>query len=210
MASAQAFASPGGSAREQRPIMGMIKAALLPLFFCVVLVLAVAENEAGSETPASKKEVKVSEEALMVVSVMEHMDTNKDSKISMQELLDHAGDDQELVTSWGAGFNEADSDKDGLLNIDEFGFLLKQVEKDEEIASDEAITSALENFDEDKDGKLSMEELEKILDSGTPLPGWRNGFKEADADNDGHLNSEELAYLFKLFEQEGDARGEDL
>lgn len=61
---------------------------------------------------------------------------------------------------------------------------------------------ALEGFDTDKDGKISLHELlEKVhanqeVANHPELQGWNQGFKEADADKDMHLNAEELEYLF--------------
>jgi len=61
---------------------------------------------------------------------------------------------------------------------------------------------ALEGFDTDKDGKISLHELlERVhanqeVANHPDLQGWSQGFKEADADKDMHLNAEELEFLF--------------
>lgn len=61
---------------------------------------------------------------------------------------------------------------------------------------------ALAGFDADKDGKISMEELtDRVGASQDPtnsaaVQGWIQGFTGADADNDQHLDAEELATLF--------------
>jgi len=61
---------------------------------------------------------------------------------------------------------------------------------------------ALTGFDTDKDGKISLHEIldqvNKNKDGANhpDLQGWTEGFKQADADKDMHLNAEELEYLF--------------
>merc|ERR1719191_632116 len=61
---------------------------------------------------------------------------------------------------------------------------------------------AMNGFDTDKDGKISLHELlEKVqanqeVANHPEVQGWTQGFKEADKDKDMHLNAEELENLF--------------
>jgi Ca2+-binding EF-hand superfamily protein len=62
--------------------------------------------------------------------------------------------------------------------------------------------ATLEAFDNDKDGQLSLQELldhvqhKQDVANHPDVKGWHQGFKEADANKDMHLNAEELEFLF--------------
>mmetsp|Transcript_114315 Transcript_114315/g.202613 ORF Transcript_114315/g.202613 Transcript_114315/m.202613 type:complete len:113 (-) Transcript_114315:66-404(-) len=66
--------------------------------------------------------------------------------------------------------------------------------------------SMMDGFDTNKDGKISLQELEeKIGAKGGPaagaFKGWQTGFNEADADSDGYLTADELASWFQLISE---------
>jgi len=147
--------------------------------------------------------VKDESEATMASSMMDGFDTNKDGKISFQELSDHVGDNAGFE-GWQAGFKEADADKDGHLTAPELASLLAHATQPEkETLVDESeksiAESVMDGFDTDKDGKLSLKELKEHVGDNKEVhaafQGWEEGFQQADVDNDGHLTISELGSL---------------
>lgn len=148
-------------------------------------------------------------EKSVVRTMMGAFDANKDEKVSMEELMQHVGsksDVKAFVEGWQSGFQEADADKDGHLTAEEMSYLVNHVTKDHRRKlveeADATAASVMEGFDTDKDGKISLKELEEKIGANGPtvgsFKGWQTGFKEADADGDGHLTAEELASWFQL------------
>jgi Ca2+-binding EF-hand superfamily protein len=145
-------------------------------------------------------------EVSVAASVMDGFDSDGNGKISMRELLNRIGDDKEVHAAfkgWQQGFQEADIDKDGQLNGKELSTLLDRVSRQDQqdlVEESEMSVAAtvLGGLDADRDGRLSLFELlDHVEKSGQAPKGWREGFKQADADGDMHLSIEELASLFK-------------
>mmetsp|Transcript_6629 Transcript_6629/g.10635 ORF Transcript_6629/g.10635 Transcript_6629/m.10635 type:complete len:171 (+) Transcript_6629:41-553(+) len=127
--------------------------------------------------------------------VMDAVDANKDMKVTLDELQEHAGNDPHLFKEWAAAFAESDADADGVLSVEEFEAFVKH-EGDK--PDGEAVESILAKLDVDKDGKISLKEL---LDaSGDSTQDLESGFKRADTDKDGLLTRDEIAILFELAE----------
>jgi Ca2+-binding EF-hand superfamily protein len=153
-------------------------------------------------------------EASTAATILDGFDTDKDGKISLQELLDHVGDNKEVhaaFAGWQDGFTEADKDQDGHLNADELTDLIAHISREDQhelVHESEASTALtiLDGFDTDKDGKISMKELLDHVgdkaDAHAAFDGWQDGFKEADADGDGHLNADELTSLISHISRE--------
>jgi Ca2+-binding EF-hand superfamily protein len=153
-------------------------------------------------------------EASTAATILDGFDTDKDGKISLQELLDHVGDNKEVhaaFAGWQDGFTEADKDQDGHLNADELTDLIAHISREDQhelVHESEASTALtiLDGFDTDKDGKISMKELLDHVgdkaDTHAAFKGWQDGFKEADVDNDGHLNADELTDLIAHISRE--------
>jgi len=144
-------------------------------------------------------------------SVMDGFDSDGNGKISMRELLNRIGDDREVHAAfkgWQQGFREADVDRDGQLNKKELSSLLQRVSREDQqdlVEESEMSVAAtvLDGLDADRDGKLSLFELlDHVEKSGQAPKGWREGFKQADADRDMHLSIAELANLFKYVSRE--------
>mmetsp|Transcript_47849 Transcript_47849/g.84231 ORF Transcript_47849/g.84231 Transcript_47849/m.84231 type:complete len:277 (-) Transcript_47849:52-882(-) len=143
-------------------------------------------------------------------SVMKGYDTDKDGKISFKEVMRKSDalnqGDMGMLRELRKAFVAADKDKDKLLNAQELAFLLKHVSKEEAEAIFNPLEPIMNKFDTDEDGKMSVDELTTMLALGMEQAGedketkrelkhWLDGFKDADADKDLHLNMEELAYL---------------
>jgi len=144
----------------------------------------------------------------LAASIMDGFDANKDGKISLKELRDSADvnsikDDFE---GWQSGFLEADVDKDGHLTIKELASLLNKVSRQDQhklVEDSEWIVaeSIMDGFDTNKDGHMSMKELLNRVGNDAEVQaafkGWQTGFLDADANGDGLLSIDELAFLLK-------------
>jgi Ca2+-binding EF-hand superfamily protein len=154
-------------------------------------------------------------EASTALSIMDGMDTNRDGKLSLRELVAKVGDRKELhgaFKGWHDGFKQADLDKDGHLTVKELTALLAKVSRNNQhelVQSSEATTAAkiLDGLDADKDGKMSLHELIDHMSDKPELheafKGWHGGFKAADADKDGHLDLEEVTSLISHLSRKG-------
>jgi len=128
-------------------------------------------------------------------AILRGFDSDGDGKISLEELLHHAGDTAESDV-FRDGFKSADADEDGYLTAEELAYLLTQV------GTEDPVESTMRGFDANQDGMISMEEL--LAHAGDDeggasdmFAGWKDGFKEADANQDGYLTKEELAHLLE-------------
>ncbi|KAH0652317.1 hypothetical protein KY289_029995 [Solanum tuberosum] len=143
-------------------------------------------------------------------------DKNNDGYITKQELKQSLknigifmedGDILEMV-------EKVDSNKDGLIDIDEFYELCHSflgiekgvseeeggVEKGEEEEGD--LKDAFDVFDYDKDGLISEEELSKVLSSlglnqGKRLDDCKEMIRNVDVDGDGMVNFDEFKKMMK-------------
>jgi Ca2+-binding EF-hand superfamily protein len=142
----------------------------------------------------------------IAASIMDGFDTDKNQLISLQELMDRVGDNDQLHAAfegWQEGFLQADIDEDGQLNVHELATLLKHVSREGqhemvEESGEQISQVVMDGFDTNHDGKISLRELldhVKDKDVEGAFEGWKDGFKEADADSDGHLDRQELTDL---------------
>ncbi|MCD7470715.1 hypothetical protein HAX54_010740 [Datura stramonium] len=142
-------------------------------------------------------------------------DKNNDGYITKQELklsLKNIGifmEDTDIVEM----VEKVDSNKDGLIDLDEFYELchtflgIEEVNEgemnQEEVASREKdLKDAFDVFDHDKDGLISEEELSKILSSlglkeGGKLDHCKEMIKKVDVDGDGMVNFDEFKKMMK-------------
>lgn len=145
-------------------------------------------------------------EARIASSILQGFDSNKDGQIELKELLARVGDMKAHAAfeGWTSGFHLADDDQNGKLDLEELTFLLKHVSsmdqhdlvsKSED--SQDTAASVMERFDANKDGKISLAELEAKAGKSDDFQGWQEGFKEADSDEDGYLTSQEVASWLK-------------
>jgi len=145
----------------------------------------------------------------MAASIMDGFDTNKNGKISLEELVAKAGEEKDLHASfagWKDGFLEADADKDGELSIEEMAFLIQHVSREDQQnlvheSEAEIAESLMDGFDTNKNGRISLDELQAHIgniEGGAEAFGdWQQGFLEADVNEDGELNHEELTTLLE-------------
>ncbi|KAK4343307.1 hypothetical protein RND71_036401 [Anisodus tanguticus] len=143
-------------------------------------------------------------------SIFSTFDKNNDGYITKQELklsLKNIGivmEDIDIVDM----VEKVDSNKDGLIDLDEFYELChtslgieevnEGVMNQEEVAKREKdLKEAFDVFDHDKDGLITQEELSKILSSlgmkeGKKLDHCKEMIKKVDVDGDGMVNFEEF------------------
>lgn len=172
---------------------------------------AAGEEEGEPPAPATPGEegavaVEEAKDKTLGQVAMENFDTDKDGKISLQELLDHVhskpAKQQAAFKGWIQGFKQADKDNDMHLTEEELDVLLANEKKDhkEDYADwlDGYAKKATEAWDEDKDGKISFMELtEHMVKNPTKQmhigsKKMTENFKDADVDSDLHLDAEEL------------------
>jgi Ca2+-binding EF-hand superfamily protein len=142
----------------------------------------------------------------IAATVMDGFDSDRNGKISMRELVNRIGENKDAHAAfkgWQQGFMEADTDRDGQLDVKELSSLLNRVSRkgQQDLVQESELgvaATVLDGLDADRDGKLSLFELlDHAEKTGVSAKSWREGFKKADNDNDMHLNIEELASLFK-------------
>ncbi|CAN4096551.1 unnamed protein product [Withania somnifera] len=149
-------------------------------------------------------------------SIFATFDKNNDGYITKPELklsLKNIGilvEDKDVVEM----VEKVDSNKDGLIDLDEFYelchtfFGIEEVNNEgemnqEEVASREKeLKDAFDVFDHDKDGLISEEELSKILSSlgmkeGKKLDHCKEMIKKVDVDGDGMVNFDEFKKMMK-------------
>lgn len=135
---------------------------------------------------------------------IKEFDADKDGKVSLKEILPGDGSEAHLSAIfpyWKDGFNDADGDKDGYLTPKEFTSLLTRLSKARLEEFFDPVESIMSGFDTDKNGKISLEELLQHtggLTEDSPskmVHGWKEGFKEADADGDAYFIADELVYF---------------
>ncbi|XP_060210069.1 calmodulin-like protein 3 [Lycium barbarum] len=168
--------------------------------------IAMDEKKVESSNNYNKVELK---------SIFATFDKNNDGYITKQELklsLKNIGilmEDKDIVDM----VEKVDSNKDGLIDLDEFYELchtflgIKEVNEGEmnpeEVAKREKdLKEAFDVFDHDKDGLISEEELSKILSSlgmkeGMKLDYCKEMIKKVDVDGDGMVNFEEFKKMMK-------------
>jgi Ca2+-binding EF-hand superfamily protein len=163
---------------------------------------ALAEEEAPAPPPVEEEPAKEAKDKSHKDIALEGFDSDKDGLISLHELLEHVHAnpdkmDDPAVQGWNEGFKQADTNKDMHLDADELDSLFAQAMKKKTLGE-----IALEGFDDDKDGQISLHELLEHVHANPEVAnhpdfkGWNDGFKQADANKDMHLNAEELENLF--------------
>ncbi|KAL8133668.1 calmodulin-like protein 3 [Apium graveolens] len=134
--------------------------------------------------------------------VFEMFDHNGDGRITKQELnqsLENMGifiPDQELSQM----IEKIDVNKDGCVDIDEFGDLYQTIMNTRE--EEEDMKEAFSVFDQNGDGFITVEELKSVLASlglkqGRTEEDCKTMIKKVDVDGDGRVNYNEFKQMMK-------------
>ncbi|KAL9229210.1 hypothetical protein vseg_004699 [Gypsophila vaccaria] len=134
-----------------------------------------------------------------VKKVFNRFDTNSDGKISAEELsgvLSALGSDTspaELLRM----MDEMDSDKDGVVTLDEFAdFCSRKVDDDESGARE--LHDAFEMYDQDNNGLISAAELHLVLSrlgEKCSVEDCTMMIQSVDADGDGNVSFDEFRQM---------------
>jgi Ca2+-binding EF-hand superfamily protein len=152
---------------------------------------------------------------------MEAMDTNKDGKLSLDEIMDalhpSEGMDDETTAELQKQaqmvqdiFPQSDVDNDGSLDLAELGVLMHAIHiYNTHLLSTEPEEEKMKAMDTNNDGKLSLDEIKAALQPSSDMDDETkaelqkqadtvNGiFPQSDADNDGLLDLAELRALMQ-------------
>ena len=127
------------------------------------------------------------------------LDQDHDGKISQTELMAEyckivgEKDAKKIVTSI---MNEVDSDHNGFIEYSEF---LRANIDSRKIVSETNLKHAFRMFDQDHSGKISAEEIGRILEGEKIVDSylWKQVIKEFDSNGDGEIDLEEFGLLLK-------------
>lgn len=133
--------------------------------------------------------------------VFKKFDVNGDGKISASELgsimgsLGHVATEEELNNM----IREVDADGDGFIDLDEFIELnTKDIDYDEVLQN---LKDAFEVFDVDKNGAISADELQNVLQSlgeECTLPECKKMISGVDSDGNGTISFEEFKVMMTM------------
>ena len=131
-----------------------------------------------------------------LTEAFEMMDTNKDGKLSREELLSQY--QMFMGTTVEEEVNRiidnVDSDFNGYIDYSEF---IRATMDTDKAISTENLKFAFDMFDKDESGTISAVELKRVLDDGLPHKSdfWRDIIKEVDLNGDGEIDFYELESL---------------
>lgn len=129
-----------------------------------------------------------------ITEVFKKIDKNGDGKLSREELIEEYTNTLGVIQAENEVekiMKEVDSDQSGFIDYAEF---LKAALDTRKILSIENLRSAFRNFDKDSSGKISLNELRKVLSErhwGNNVS-WNEILQEFDNDGDGEIDLEEF------------------
>jgi Ca2+-binding EF-hand superfamily protein len=142
-----------------------------------------------------------------------NLDRDGDGKVSLHEFTMAMPHDQKVgkaFKGWTTGFKDADKDGDQHLTVEELDAMLNEARKGHKVEFSEWLdvyaNDATKIWDTDEDGRISYmeftEHMMKNKKKNMNVKALGQAFKEADGDNDLHLDPDELkAFLTKVSEQ---------
>ena len=158
------------------------------------------DDDDGDEGPPSPQEV------------LDWFDSNGDDYLSWDEFWNMWGDGEgeEAQDDLMGIFEEADTDMDEQLSLDELEYFIEMVDDYE---SDDGITveSVLEMMDSDGDGMLTWEEFDNFIqyqdggyDSEEERTDFQNTFNSADENDDDYLDYGEIELFISMVFEDDD------
>ena len=132
-----------------------------------------------------------------------NIDKDHDGKISYHELLDvymKSMGEEEAKIIVDKVMKEVDSDRNGFIEYSEF---LKANLDMKKIMSGQNLDAAFKMFDCDGNGKISADEMKKILEGDNIVDEeiWKKIIREFDIDGDGEIDMHEFEALVKTLSQ---------
>ncbi|CAL0314412.1 unnamed protein product [Lupinus luteus] len=158
--------------------------------------LSQKNNFKSSSTSSAGKESSFQPKIEEMKWVFEKFDTNKDSKISLEEYkaASRALDRSIGETEAAKAFKFMDTDGDGFINFKEFMEMFNGENKDGKVKETE-IKNAFKVFDLNGDGKISAEELSHVLKrlgESCSIGACKKMVKGVDVNGDGFIDLNEF------------------
>lgn len=133
------------------------------------------------------------EETHQVEQVFRALDENGDGKLSREEIEKGLSQAEHLKINANEVIEQCDTDGNGFISYSEF---LTAAVNWEKVLSKDKLKRAFEKFDKNKDGKISLQELEETIGNeqlnNTKL---LEILKEADSKGDGEIDLEEFSSM---------------
>lgn len=133
------------------------------------------------------------------------LDKDYDGKISQKELLAEyckLVNEKEAKSVVQKILSEVDSDRNGFIDYSEFLRANVDIRK---IVNEENLRNAFRAFDQDNSGKISSEELGRVLEgeSFNDCGQWKKIIEDFDINGDGEIDIEEFGMLLKNSSEAG-------
>ena len=158
------------------------------------------DDDDGDEGPPSPQEV------------LDWFDSNGDDYLSWDEFWNMWGDGEgeEVQDELMGIFEEADTDMDEQLSLDELEYFIEMVD-DYESGDGITVESVLEMMDSDEDGMLTWEEFDNFIqyqdggyDSEEERTDFQNTFNSADQNDDDYLDYGEIELFISMVFEDND------
>jgi len=122
------------------------------------------------------------------------LDLNNDGYLTLEELKQGCSKIKELKFDIEELFNKIDTDKSGVINYTEF--LAATIEQ-QIYHKEERLMEAFKCFDKDKSGKISLQEISKIIktEQDEDLDLLENEIKQFDLNGDGEIDYPEFCLM---------------
>lgn len=177
--------------------------------FAVVLAFVLSTGFARAAEEEASEEAEQNE---MLAIFVADADTDKDGKLSLLEFAQHEAVD--VPPSLGGLFAAADTDGDGSLDTKEVRKMFELIDSE---AAQERVEELLEETDADKDGKVSLAEVQATLSEELDVAlndTLKEHFAVADTNGDSILEAAEMTTFVQIMEKEDPgkddaAEGED-
>lgn len=138
-----------------------------------------------------------SKDTKLLSEVFKKIDKNSDGKLSREELIEEYKvlmDEEQAESEVDRIMKEVDTDNNGFIDYTEF---LKAAMDIRKIMSVENLRSAFRNFDKDFSGKISVDELKRVVSEKNLIANqtWGQLLQDAGLKNDGEIDLHEFEEL---------------